>query len=218
MLYLNPMHPIQQKLQALIMKKDISQMSLREIGRLIDEKDSPQTIKHHLAQLQRKGYVNLDNTAKIYSSIQASVQSKVSFTKIPIFGDANCGVATRIALEEIKGYLQIASSVLKRNSKSIFALQARGDSMNMAKIDGNAIEDGNYVLVDAQSRNYKDNDYILSIIEGCANIKKLKIDKKNNQLLLISESKNIANYPPIVISETDSYLINGKVIQVIKSV
>ena len=209
------MHPIQQKLQALVKEEDISQMSLREIGKRVGVVNSPQKIKHHLAQLQRKGYVNIDHTANIFTSIQNTIGSSVNFQKIPILGDANCGVATRVATEEIRGYLQITASALKKKNKSLFALQAFGDSMNKANIDGNKIENGDYVLVDSQDKNIKDGDYIVSIIEGHANIKKLKIDLENNQILLTSESTN--NYPPIVISTMDNYLINGKVVQVIKS-
>lgn len=209
------MHPIQQKLQALVQKEDISKMSLREIGKRIGVDNSPQKIKHHLAQLQRKGYLNIDHTANIFTSIQNTIRNSVNFIKIPILGDANCGTATMMATEEVKGYLQIATSALKQNSKSLFALQAKGDSMNDAKINGNTIDDGDYVLVDNQVQNYKDGDYILSIIDGCANIKRLKKDEKNNHLLLLSESTS--QYPPIVITGQDSYLINGKVVQVIKN-
>ena len=94
--------------------------------------------------------------------------------------------------------------------------QAMVDSMNNANIDGNPIEDGDYVLIDAGNKNINNNDYVLSTIEGLANIKKFIFNKINKHIVLISESQK--DYPPIIInSEEDySYIINGKVFQVIK--
>ena len=47
-----------------------------------------------------------------------------------------------------------------------------------------------------------------------ANIKKYVLEKENERILLISESTK--NYPPIIIHWDDDFLINGKVIDVIK--
>ena len=49
-----------------------------------------------------------------------------------------------------------------------------------------------------------------------ANIKKLAI--RDYDIALLSESTDSASYPPIVVSEDDDYLINGRVIAVVKGV
>ena len=104
--------------------------------------------------------------------------------------------------------------------KNIFAIKAYGDSMNNARIPNGRnsvhnIQEGDYVIVDPTSKNPSTGDYVLSIIEGTANIKKFVDDTANNQVVLISESTN--DLPPIHIDRTMDYLINGKVIQVIKA-
>ena len=57
---------------------------------------------------------------------------------------------------------------------------------------------------------------VLSVISGLANIKRLTEDKANKQIVLQSESSQF--FPPIHIHEDDldEYLVNGKVIEVIK--
>ncbi|MEI6092779.1 MAG: S24 family peptidase, partial [bacterium] len=134
---------------------------------------------------------------------------------IPVLGVANCGVATLCAEERFEGFLRVSSSIVKK-VKDIFAIKAVGDSMNKANIKNKNIEDGDYVLIDTSDKNIKDRDYVLSTIEGHANIKKFIRDKDNDQIVLISESDK--NYPPIIIHEKDdfSYIVEGKVIQVIK--
>ena len=86
--------------------------------------------------------------------------------------------------------------------------------MNKASVDGKTIDDGDYVLVDTEDKNAKSGDYVLSIINGMANIKKYAEDTQNRQIILSSESKNY--FPPIYIHEDDDYLINGKVVDVLK--
>jgi len=85
--------------------------------------------------------------------------------------------------------------------------------MNKANINGQVIEDGDYVIVDSKKQPQA-NDYILAIIDNCANIKKLLIDSRNKIISLNSESTE--NHPTIFIHEMDKFLINGVVKYVIK--
>src|ERR1700679_3939988 len=50
--YTPPMHPLQEKILALIDSHNLGQMTLREIGELVGER-FPQKIKHHLVQLEK---------------------------------------------------------------------------------------------------------------------------------------------------------------------
>ena len=62
----------------------------------------------------------------------------------------------------------------------------------------------------------KNGDYVLSIIDGMANIKRYFRDLEYQRIILLSESS--ASISPIFIhrDDMDNYLVNGKVIQVIK--
>ncbi len=208
------MHIIQQKILKLAEKQNLSQMGLHEIGRFIGE-EHPQKIKHHLGQLRKKGFLGITNGREVVRKNVLGAMRSVGFFTVPILGSANCGEATIFAEENLEGYLKISAKLLKKK-KGIFAIKAEGSSMNRANIEGKSIEDGDYVIIDSEQKNPKNGDYILSIIDGVANIKRYFEDKKNQQIVLLSESK--ANFPPIYIhpQEIPEYLLNGKVTQVIK--
>jgi SOS-response transcriptional repressor LexA len=89
--------------------------------------------------------------------------------------------------------------------------------MNKAVVYGTdkKIEDGDFVLVDKTQVNPKDGEIVLAVINGGGTIKKYVDDRKNNnQILLMPESTKF--YSPIYIHEDDQFLINGKVVDVIK--
>lgn len=210
------MHETQKSLLTLIGEKNISGMTLREIAPLLGENIYPQQVKHHLSQLVKKGLVRVDKMRGVIEKVKSGTIKNTNLVSIPILGMANCGPATSVAEERIEGYLQISSSLLKKNNKNIFALKAVGASMNKADIGGKNIEDGDYVIIDGETKMPEHGDYVLSVIDGMANIKKFIWDTENNQIILASESTK--DFSPIYIHQDDSYnyIMNGKVIQVIK--
>lgn len=204
------MHPIQEKLLKEISRKNLSGMTLREIGYLIGEK-SAQKIKHHLTQLSKKGFI-------VYNPIKREVKkaqkiSKEGFVSLPIVGAANCGLATIFADENIAGYLKVSKKLAPRGGK-LFVLRAEGDSMNQANINGKNIEDGDFIVVDAEQQSPESGQYIVSIIDEMANIKKFVPDPQNRRIVLKSESTK--DYLPIFIHESDKYKVSGRVVDVIK--
>lgn len=189
-------------------------MSLREIGKLINE-TSPQKIKHHLLQLEKNGLIQMDRLSKVMVKTRPGIVLRNSLIAIPILGTANCGPATAYAEQEAEGYLRVSGKLLSKK-KGVFAIKASGYSMNKANINGESIEDGDYVLVDPAFTSVRNGDYVLSIIDGMANIKRYFKDTDNQRIILLSESS--ASFSPIFIhrDDIDNYLVNGKVIQVIK--
>ena len=63
------MHKLQEKLLKLLEEKNVNGMTLREIGDLIGEK-FPQKVKHHLIQLEKKGFISMDSKNKEYRKIK----------------------------------------------------------------------------------------------------------------------------------------------------
>ena len=216
------MHSIQEKILKLSDTTNLADMSLREIGKHINE-TSPQKIKHHLLQLEKNGLIQLDRLSKIMVKTRPGLPAgqagiiarKSSLFAVPILGTANCGPATAYAEQEAEGYLRVSGKLLTKK-KGIFAIKASGHSMNKANINGLAVDDGDYVLVDPTFTAVKNGDYVLSIIDGMANIKRYFKDTDNQRIILLSESS--ASFSPIFIhrDDMDNYLVNGKVIQVIK--
>ena len=206
------MHTIQEKLLKVIDDRNIGGLTLRQVGELIQE-ELPQKVKHHLSQLERKGFILIDKKNKNINRISNKAKAGEIFVSIPIVGAANCGPATIYADQNIEGYLKISKRLVP-NKKSVFALRAEGNSLNKADISGKNIESGDFVIVDSENTSPHDNDYIVSVIDGMANIKKYRLDKEHSRIALLSESTQ--EYSPIFIHKDDNFRISGKVVDVVK--
>lgn len=209
------MHKIQEQLLKVSSKNDLGKLSLREIGKLVGCEDQPQKIKHHLFQLEKRGLLTIDRSAGVTSRRKPGNIGHSGLVAVPIFGSANCGPATIYADQNIEGYIQVSGRLLSKK-KDIFGIRASGYSMNKANVNGESIEDGDYVVIDPTPRNLRNGDYVLAVIDNTATIKRYFNDPQNRRIILIAESS--ANFSPIFIhySEASSFLVNGKVIQVIK--
>jgi len=210
------MHDLQKKLLKLSSNSDISEMTLRDISEAVGEgRENPQKIKHHLQQLVKRGLLKSENGK--YRKISDIINNvKSNLMSLPIFGSANCGEAISFAEDHIEGYLKVSPKITN-NNKNLFVVKARGNSMNKALINGENIDDGDYVLVDSEKKSPENGDYVLSIIDGLANIKKFKEDKNRGIIMLISESTS--SYDPIYIHQDDRdfYSVAGKVVGVLKN-
>lgn len=182
---------------------------------------SVSTPYHYVKKLQEEGYIKKEDNRPRAISVYPGGEIKSPFLnrvgldsiKIPVVGSANCGPATILANENIEGYLKVSREQL-RNKDGVFALRASGNSLNKANVHGKNIEDGDFVLIDSKNRNPHNGEYVLSIIDGAANLKKYVNDNKNNQITLMSESSE--DFKPIFIQEGDDFAINGKILTVIK--
>lgn len=212
------MHENQIKLMDLSKTHDLGKMTYLQIAKLIGVKHA-QTVKHHLSQLQKRGLIAMDKESGVVERIKQGVSRMAGLVAIPILGAADCGPATKLADEYVQGYLRV-SSTLVPYKKGLFAIQADGFSMNQAKIGKSKrnIEPGDYAIVDGDVKAPEDGQYVLSVIDGLANIKKFHLDQEHHQVMLVSESTK--EYPPIVIaeSEIDQYVVSGKVVEVIKQI
>ena len=214
------MHIIQEQILKLSKTEDFAKMSLREIARAIDMPDeSPQKIKHHLMQLEKKGFFTLNKTK---GSITHTPQWATGMLKnaskifsIPIIGTANCGPATIFAETNFQGFLKVSSKLLNRQkSNGLFAIKADGSSMNRAEINGKKLEDNDYAIIDSNQKIPSNNNIVLAIIDGKATIKRFIDDKENGQIVLKADSSY--NYEPIHLHPDDEFNISGKVVDVIK--
>ena len=212
------MHSIQEKLLKLAQEKNLGHMTLREMGSFVGE-HSPQKIKHHLQQLEKRGLIRVDKVKglieKTHHGWVKGLLRKGRLLTIPILGAASAGPAQILAEENIEGYLRISSNLLRRKANdNLFALKVDGPSMNRAEVGGKRIEDGDYIIVESGDRNPRNGDVVLSVIDGMANVKRYYWDRENGQIVLMSESTH--DFPPIYIHQDDDYMLNGKIIQVVK--
>lgn len=205
------MHYIQQKLLSLADQINIKRDGLRQTGRLIGELH-PFKVDYHLKKLEENGFIKINKKTGEIKRIKDFNILKSHFVAIPVLGKANCGDAVIFAKEKLEGYIRVSKKIIKRDG-GLIAIKASGNSMNKARIKGENIYDGDYVIVDYGAKP-ENGDYVLAIIDDCANIKRLSINPKNKTISLISESTE--NHPTIFIHKNDYFMINGVVKYVIK--
>jgi SOS-response transcriptional repressor LexA len=218
------MHPIQQSLLEYSRDHNLAQMTFREIAKGIElPNESPQKIKHHLLQLQKKGFVKVDRVRGVMEkATMEPAWAKGMFKKaarifsIPILGTASCGPATIFAKENFTGFLRVSGKLINQVSPTdLFAIKADGQSMNQVEIKGKKIEDGDYVIVKKDESVPSNNEIVLVIVDNSGVIKRFVDDRKNGQIILKSDST--FDYEPIYLHPDDEFFVNGKVIGIVKN-
>lgn len=214
------MHHIQKKLLELAKTNNLAECTLRRTAELIGNPDmSPGQIQHHLLQLEKRNllFINRKNkTQRLESPVEDD-----RFVLVPIVGSASCGPALNYAEEYCEGFLRISKQLLGKQTTQLknryMAVKADGESMNNARIGKSKqpINNGDFVLVDVTQNYAEDGDYVLSIIGGMANIKRLK--KHEEYISLESESLTPERFPPIIVGQSENCMINGKVVAVYKN-
>lgn len=185
--------------------------------------ESPQKIKHHLLQLQKKGFLSIDRAKGIMEKAASNpswakglLERSAKLFSIPIIGTANCGPAEIFAEQNFQGFLKVSSKLIhKSKPNGLYALKADGSSMNRAVIGDKSLEDGDYAIIDREDTDAKTNDIVLAIVDNKATIKRFIDDKKNGQIVLRADSS--FDYEPIYLHPDDEFFINGKIIGVIKT-
>jgi SOS-response transcriptional repressor LexA len=199
---------------------DVNTLGIRELARQLGV--HPQTAKYHKEQLIKKGLLKRTGIFRA-SRVDESLLGDATLVTIPYLGAANCGPATRMAGAEPAGEISVSSRLLKRAGSldSLFAVKADGTSMNQARLYGESIDDGDFVIVDS-GREPKKGDYVVATVNNLANIKKFlpEQDSEGNlsRIALVSESTE--EYEPIFIHPEDQSegLIAGVALQVLKKV
>jgi SOS-response transcriptional repressor LexA len=216
------MRNIQQSLLDLASREDIAKLTLKQTAARIGEPDiSLGLLQYHFDQLRKKDQLYVDRATKTQYIGSRLTEQLTDFVEIPILGAASCGPAMRLAEEMNEGYLKISRRILK-NNRNLIAIRADGDSMDNAQIPTattdmkTGIYPGDYVIVDTSPRMLPElhKKYVLSIIDGKANIKKFL--RRSYDIALISESRDSESYPPIIISPEEDYMVNGIVKMVVE--
>ena len=208
------MNPIQQKLLDIAKLEDIERLRRVDLVEMVNC-EYPSQITHHLKQLVKRG-----DLVRKDGRLVPALRTNAGLVMIPVMGEADCGEATRYADGRIVDNMAVSPSVLRpKLSERLYALVARGDSMNRATVEGKTIENGDYIVIEKRDDYVpKDGDIVVSIIAGLANVKRLRRDNARQRVLLLSESHRQDDFAPIVISDRDDFAVEGKVVDVIKGV
>lgn len=123
-------------------------------------------------------------------------------------GYANAGTPLANAEENDYGVLPISKNIISGDEKNYFVLKVEGTSMNNYEVNGKTIENGSYILVNKQATSLNNSDAFLFVVNNSATIKKYK--KDGAHLYLLPES-NDEYHKPIILSQDDNVIVNGKV-------
>jgi SOS-response transcriptional repressor LexA len=183
------MQVIQEKLLGLSKGKNLAKLSLRDMAEAIGMPgQSPQKIKHHLLQLQKKGFIAIDRAKGTMDRISSSpgwakglLHKASHLFSIPIIGTANCGPATIFAEQNFEGILRVSSKLIGCSKPAgLYAIKTNGSA----------------------------------IIDNKGTIKRYIDDRANGQIVLKADSSY--DYEPIYLHPDDDFSISGKIVAVIK--
>jgi len=146
------LHFIQAQLLQLAREDLLENLSLREIGGLIDV-DHPQKVKYHLGELENKGFVKTSLAGKI----EYITSTLKDFLQLPLYGMAQCGSDGLFAEDNVEETIPFPAQLLKGISQdNLFLVRARGNSMLPKIAEGD--------LVVLQQKNYARNDEVCLVL------------------------------------------------------
>jgi SOS-response transcriptional repressor LexA len=218
---MSELHPIQQKLLTLNKVRRLSTLSYREIGRQVGTPGKPvypQAVKYHIDRLITRGQLNESDRPASVSPQLISRAEMGRIVPVPFMGSVNAGPATLIADDQVKKYIGISSNLLmSKNYPELIVVEVKGNSMNMAELGGELIEDGDYVVVDRSRQTPHDGEIVIVNNDNVVNIKRISFNYNSGQIKLSSESNE--HFDPIYLTATEDFdsFVEGTVIQVLKN-
>ncbi|MBK7143585.1 MAG: repressor LexA [bacterium] len=185
------LHPTQEKLLKALADLAESRPSLRvlakEIGIL-----SPNTIAHHLRQLEKKGYIIPSEDGQI--RIDKNPVRDVIY--LPLYGNAACGTEDFYADENIEERIPLPARTLRIGS-DYFLVRARGDSME-PKIHNRDL------LIVQQLQTPEDGQVVVAALDDGVYAKKFL--RAHENILLVSFNQN---YNPITVGSQQEFRLMG---------
>lgn len=170
-------------------------------------------VVNHLIALEKKGYILRTGEPRGIHIVENDEEIVYDYLiGVPILGYANAGTPLVNADEENLGELKVDPKLIGKR-KNLFSLIVKGDSMDLAQVDGKSIKEGSYLVVQKDAE-ILDGDIVVAILDNSATVKRMKKDK--NVITLYPESTNPVNQPIFLDRDTD-VLFNGKVIKVLES-
>jgi len=168
---------------------------------------SKRTVLRYLAWLEEEGDIQRWPGARGLRPLRAS-HERIETRMVPLVGEVPAG-PLMLAEENREGWVQLPKDLLTPQSAEYFLLRVRGDSMNMAWVDGGKIENGDLVAVRRQS-TAQPGQIVVALVDGEATIKRLV--KGPGYYMLKPESSK--TYAPIIL--TEEFQIQGIVARVLK--
>ncbi len=182
--------------------------TIEELTLILNQK-SKRWVVQYLEALEKKWFLS---RWRGYRSI--SLGNSVWFQttmNIPILGYANAWTPLVDANESSYWVLPISKKIITWDEQNYFILKVEGTSMNNFEIKWKTIDNWSYVLIKKDEVSTNSNDAFLFVVNWAATLKKFKRDWET--IYLLPES-NDEYHKPIILSEEDNLMINGKIVDV----
>lgn len=190
-------HPLQKKLLNLLIKSLDDPLTIREMMDILDV-SSTSIIAHHLAQLEKKGYIKKNPyNPRDYQVLKNGPEKQTTY--LNLYGLAHCGPSGSILEGAPIDRIAISTKLLTFPSSEAFMVKAKGDSM-VPKIN-----EGDFVIV-KKNKKPENNSIVVCVNDGEALIKKYKKEKNG----IILTSINHRKHSPFL-AKKDSFRIEGEV-------
>ena len=179
--------------------------TIPELKEMLEVK-SLRTVSQYLEILERKGFIYRNKHEKRGIRLvgyKAYFNSET--TNVPVYGSAGCDNQSVFAEPIYDEYVSVSKQFIEDKKGNVLAIRAIGRSMT-----GAGVEDGDMILVE-RTKDVKNNDRVVAIIDDMAVIKRISFTK--NAVVLSPDSKE-EDYRPIIMNR--DFEVVGKVIEVIK--
>lgn len=190
------LHKIQRKILDLFNENhEYTTKTLRDIGEAVGEgRDQPQKIRHHINQLENKGYIKVDPVSG-YVSVS---NSPFNIVNIPLYAIASCGDEGLFDQENLIEEVPLPSKSFGiSDPEDYFLAKAIGNSMEPL------IQEDDLVLSKYQ-KNFSGLGVYVVVHNNLPKIKRVK--EKDGIYFLFSENPN---YKPVRVLESDDFFIEG---------
>lgn len=182
--------------------------TIEELQTLTHQK-SKRWVVQYLEALEKRWFINRSGwfrSIRLWNGIWFQ-----TMLNIPILWIANAWKPLSFADQYEYGTLPISRTLIRWDEHDYFMVKVEWTSMNEYKVNGKYIENGSYVLIDKKEKVINTHDAFLFVVDNAAT---LKIPKKEwNNLYLIPRSRD-TYHNPIILSESDDIMVNGKVVDV----
>lgn len=176
---------------------------------VLTHQKSKRGVVQYLEALEKRGFITRWSgfrSIRLWNGIGFQ-----TMLNIPILWIANAGRPLALAEQYEYGTLPISKSLVSGNENDYFIVKVEGTSMNEFKVNDKYIENGSYVLIDKREKVINTRDAFLFVVDNAATLKIPK--KEGNNMYLIPKSRD-TYHNPIIVSEDDNVLVNGKVVDV----
>lgn len=196
------LHPAQEKLIEILSRNSDEPLTVRELQDLIGA-SSTSVVAHHMAQLEKKGYLKKNPYNSKDYQILKSPDKEIAY--LNLYGLATCGPNASVLDGNPIDRVPVSTKFLSFSSSNAFMVKAKGDSMLPR------ISNGDFVII--EKTNKADNGTMaLCVNDEKVMIKKIKQNSKKDQVILVSLN---SEYEPFLAA--DDFRVEGVVRGVISN-